>query len=177
MGQLAWATMFLSGTYDLAIDNKNRLSIPFTIRRKLSEDRDGHSFYVVAGRRRGTLALYPEKYFERLRAADPADDSLSDAAYAFRQFEYSQSALLEPDAQGRVLLPDRLVKRVGLAASVILIGVRDHLEVWRPEDFEAFDNEMWPAYPERRTKALEEMKQLAPAVQAGSAEPGIAPAE
>ena len=169
--------MFLSGTYELAIDNKNRLSIPFGIRRKLSEEHDGQAFYVVPGRRPGTLALYPEKYFERLRAVEPSDDNLSDAAYAFRQFEYSQSALLDPDGQGRVLLPDRLVKRVGLAASLVLIGVRDHLELWRPEDFSSFDGEMWPAYPERRGKTIDEMKRLAPGLHQGVPQQSLTPTE
>jgi MraZ protein len=149
--------MFLTGTYELTIDNKNRVSIPFAIRRKLSEDRDGHSFYVLPGRRQQTLALYPEKYYERLRADLPADDGLSDQAYAWRQFEYSHSALLDPDAQGRVLIPERLLKRAGLDREVVLIAIRDHLELWRRDDFEAFESRMWPEYPQHRARAIEEM--------------------
>jgi len=163
--------MFLAGTYELTIDAKNRLSIPFAIRRKLSEERDGHALYAVPGRRPGTLTLYPEKYYEALRANQAPDDSLSDDAYAFRQFEYSQSALLDPDDQGRVLLPQRLLQRVGLAKDVVLIAVRDHLELWRREDFEAFESGMWPAYPERRAKAIEEMKSIVAATEAAATPP------
>jgi MraZ protein len=153
--------MFLAGTYELSIDTKNRLSIPFPIRRKLNEDRDGHAFYLVPGRRRGTLALYPEKYYERLRADLPDDDRLSEEAYAYRQFEYSQSALLDPDAQGRILIPERLLKRAGIERDAVLIAVRDHLELWRREDFETFETGVWPDYPQQRAKAIEEMNQLA----------------
>lgn len=153
--------MFLAGTYELTIDIKNRLSIPFAIRRKLNEERDGHAFYAVPGRRKGTLALYPEKYYERLRADLPADDSLSDEAYAYRQFEYSQSALLDPDGQGRVLIPERLLKKAGLDKDVVLIAVRDHLELWRRADFEAFEGGMWPEYPQQRAKAVAEQRRLA----------------
>ncbi len=164
--------MFLAGTYELSIDAKNRVSIPFAIRRKLSEERDGHSFYVVPGRRRGTLSLYAEKYYERLRGDLPPDDSLSDEAYAYRQFEYSQSALLDPDSQGRVLLPERLLKRAGLGKEVVLIAVRDHLELWKREDFEAFEQGMWPEYPEQRSRAVDEMKQLSAARDAETTTPG-----
>lgn len=153
--------MFLAGTHELTIDTKNRLSIPFAIRRKLDPEKDGHAFYLVPGRRRGTLALYAEKYYERLRADQPHDDSLSDEAYAFRQFEYAHSALLDPDSQGRILLPERLLKKAGLQKEVMLIAVRDHLELWNREDFEAFENQMWPEYPAQRGRALEEMKSLA----------------
>jgi MraZ protein len=152
--------MFLAGTHELTIDSKNRLSIPFAIRRKLSDDRDGQSLYVVPGRRRGTLALYPERYYERLCAGEPADDNLSEESYAYRQFAYSQSALLDPDGQGRVLIPERLLKRAGLGRDVALIAVRDHLEVWNREDFERFEGGMWPTYPDQRARAVDEMKRL-----------------
>lgn len=158
--------MFLAGTFELTIDAKNRLSVPFAIRRKLSEERDGQSLYAVPGRRAGTLALYPEKYYERLRAGLPADEALSEEAFAYRQFESSQSALLEPDSQGRVLIPERLLKRVGIDKEVVLIAVRDHLELWRRADFEAFESAMWGAYPQKRAAAMDEMKRLAPAPRA-----------
>jgi MraZ protein len=160
MGKETGGKMFLAGTHELTIDNKNRLSIPFAIRRKLNEERDGHAFYVMPGRRKGTLALYPEKYYEQLRGEVPGDDSLSDEAYAYRQFEYSQSALLDPDSQGRVLIPERLLKKAGLDKDVVLIAVRDHLELWRQADFEAFEGGMWPDYPQQRAKAIAEQKQL-----------------
>ena len=160
VGPAGCGRMFFTGTYELTIDSKNRLSIPFVLRRKLSEDRDGQSFYIVPGRRRGTLALYAEKYYERLRAHRPGDDSLSDETYAYRQFEYSQSALLDPDSQGRVLIPDRLLKRAGFEKDVALIAVRDHLEIWRREDFDAFEGGMWSNYAEQRVSAVEEMESL-----------------
>lgn len=150
--------MFLVGTHELTVDSKNRLSIPFAIRRKLNEERDGHSFYVVPGRRKGTLALYPEKYYERLLADSPDDESLSDEAYEYRLFEYSRSALLDPDSQGRILIPERLLDRAGIGKEVTLIAVRDHLELWSRDAFAEFEDSMWPEYPEKRARAVQEMK-------------------
>jgi MraZ protein len=152
--------MFLAGTFELTIDGKNRLSIPFPIRRKLDAERDGHSFYVVPGRRRRTLSLYPEKHYEKLRDKVPADDRLSDDTYEYRQWEYSQSALLDPDTQGRILIPERLLKRAGLDKEVALIAVRDHLELWNRKEFDKFESGMWEAYPEKRTNAVRESEAL-----------------
>ncbi len=154
--------LFLAGLYELVIDNKNRLSIPFAIRRKLHEDRDGHAFYALPGRRKGTVSLYPQRHYERLCAHLAPDNLLSESTFNFRQFECARSAPLDPDGQGRVLLPDSLLKRMGLGPNVVLIGVRDHLELWRPEDFAAFDEEMWSEYPERRAKAVDELNRLSP---------------
>lgn len=169
--------MFLVGAYELVIDNKCRLSIPFAVRRKLSDDRDGQSFYAMPGRRHGTLSLYPEKYYERLRSGLPADDSLSDAAYAYRQFEYSQTALLDPDGQGRVSLPERLLKRCGLEREVVLIAVGDHLELWKRDEFAKFEGSIWPDYWQQRAKALEEMNRLAPTKADEKSGPPDGPAE
>jgi hypothetical protein len=44
---------------------------------------------------------------------------------------------------------------------VVLIAVRDHLELWRRDEFEAFEAGMWPEYPDQRAKAVDEMKSLA----------------
>jgi len=161
--------MFFVGTYELAIDSKNRLSIPHPIRSKLNCDSDGRSFYVGLGQRRGTLAIYPERYFEKLRAYVPPAELISDEGYAWRQFEFSQSALLDPDTQGRILIPDRLLKQAGIAKDVTLIGVQDHLELWRREDFDAFQNENWEKYPERRTRALSELREMRAAEHAAAA--------
>jgi MraZ protein len=37
---------------------------------------------------------------------------------------------LEWDKAGRILIPDKTLRRTGLEKDVTLIGVRDHLELW-----------------------------------------------
>jgi len=154
--------VFLVGTYELVIDAKNRLSIPFSVRRKLDPERDGHSFYVSPAQRRGTLALYPEKYFERLRPALP-EETLSEHTQQWRQFELSQTALLDADSQGRILIPERLLKRAGLGKEVVLTGAHDHLVLWNRHEFEEFENRQWEQFPENRSKAMQELRTLAAA--------------
>lgn len=146
--------MILTGTYDLAIDPKNRLSIPFMIRRKLCPQEHGIAFYALPGRTPGTLALYPEKTYEAARANEPPDDQLSDDEYAWRQFMYSQTALLDPDSQGRILIPQRLLEQAGLEKEVVMTGVKDHLELWRRDAFATFTGGMWSQYTERRPRAV-----------------------
>lgn len=163
--------MFFVGMYELTIDAKNRLSIPHAIRSKMNCDTDGRSFYVVPGQRRGTLAIYPERYFEQTRAAFPADEQLSGEGYEWRQFEYSQSALLDPDSQGRILVPERLLKRAGIGREVTLIGVQDRLELWSRADFDEFQDGKWPQYPQHRAAAMKELRLLQVGGDAGE-QPG-----
>lgn len=151
--------MFFVGSYELTIDAKNRLSIPHVIRSKINCDTDGRSFYIVPGRRRGTLAIYPERYFEQTRKHVPPSEQLSEEGYEWRQFEYSQSALLDPDNQGRVLIPERLLRRAGIGREVTLIGVQDRIELWSRADFDAFQDGKWPDYPQHRAKAMDELRE------------------
>ena len=152
--------MFFVGTYELTIDAKSRLSIPNAIRSKMNCDTDGRSFYIVPGQQRGTLAIYPERYFERTRAHIPAPEQLSEEGYQWRQFEYSQSALLDPDSQGRILIPERLLRRAGIGREVTLIGVQDRLELWSRAEFAAFQDGKWPDYPQHRAAAMKELRAL-----------------
>lgn len=151
--------MFFVGNYELTVDSKNRLSIPNAIRSKQNTEQDGRGWYLVPGQRKGTLALYPERYFERTRADVPPDEQLSPAAYQWRQFELSQSALVDPDGQGRILIPERLLKRAGITREVTLIGVQDRLELWSRGEYDAFQDDCWPEYPAKRTQALGELRE------------------
>jgi MraZ protein len=151
--------MLLAGRFEQTIDAKNRVSIPFAIRRKLDPERDGHSFYVLPGQRKGTLALYAEKYFERARPI-LAEEALSPETHDWRQFEFSQCGLLDPDSQGRVVMPDHLLKRAGVGHEIVLTGAQDHLLLWNRKDFEEFENAQWSGFVENRAKAMRELRAL-----------------
>ena len=159
--------MFFVGLFELTIDSKSRLSVPYVVRSKLNSEEDGRSYYVLPGYTLGTLVIYPDRYFERVRGTPPAPEDLSTATYEWRQFECSQGALLDPDSQGRILIPERLLKRAGISREVTLIGVQDHLELWGREAYEAFQARSWSDYPERRTKAAQELRELAATSVAG----------
>lgn len=157
--------MLLAGRFEQTIDAKNRLSIPFAIRRKLNPEQDGHSFYVLPGQRQGTVALYAEKYFEGMRPLLP-EETVSEETHEWRQFEYSQCVLLDPDSQGRILIPEHLLKRAGIGKEVMLTGAEDHLVLWDRKDFEEFENSQWERFSENRSKAMRELRSLAAARQA-----------
>lgn len=140
--------MIFTGTYELTVDPKNRLSIPAGVRSAMDPERDGARFYLVPGGRKGTLALYGDRYFERyaeechssLQATDEKDD--------FEQVFYSMATLLDIDKQGRVVLPQRILDYAGLGKKVTLAGRRDHLVIWNRDDFRAFMDKNWDRYPD-----------------------------
>lgn len=161
MGPKCDSIMFFVGLFELNVDGKNRLSIPHQIRSKMNADQDGRSFYIVLGRRPIVLGIYAERYFERLRSFIPREEQLSDEAHAWRQFELSQGVLVDPDSQGRILIPDRLLKRTGIGREVTLTGAQDHLELWSREEYNKFQESQWSAFDENRARAMDELRNLA----------------
>ncbi len=149
------------GSQRLTLDNKNRLSIPYSFRRFFNEERDGHELYLVPGRRPKTLALYQSKIYQRLREAEPDSESLSDEVYELRMFESGNTVLADPDDQGRVVIPQWLLERLEMKKEVTLVGMPDHLVLWRREDYEDFCRGMWPQLQQRRAAARAEMQALA----------------
>ncbi len=146
------------GSQTITLDNKNRFGVPHMFRRKFNEDRDGRFLYIVPGREPKTLALYHENTYARLRAAEPDNESLSDDAYDFRMFESGNTLIVDPDDQGRFVLPQALLDRLGLGRELILVGMGDHLVIWGREDYDEFTRRMWPQVREKRAAVREEMR-------------------
>ncbi|MFH1417865.1 MAG: hypothetical protein ABII12_06225 [Planctomycetota bacterium] len=150
--------MIFAGYFEHAIDAKNRLAIPAKFRSKMDPDEDGTGFVIVPGQPGDRLWLYPEKHFERLAgqaesALIPDDDQLR-----FDQVFFPLAESLELDSQGRVLLPERMLRRVRLGKEVVICGVRDHLEIRRREDFEKELGEAWDKCRECQLKARDAYK-------------------
>lgn len=124
----------LIGEYELTLDEKNRLLIPAEIRRSIPTEL-GESFYLQMGINRVPW-LYCERYYEDMVMQDPPDMIPGDDAHAFDQLVFGMASKLAWDKAGRILLPERTVKRCELGKEVILVGVKNHLELWRPQAWE-----------------------------------------
>ncbi len=127
--------LVLYGEYELTIDDKNRMLIPSEIRKALDAERDGEAFFLVFGTNRRPW-LYPERQYERQVAQIQQDLAPTDDVLAFDQMLFALASRLEWDKQGRVLIPEKTLRRAGLNREVTLIGVRDHLELWNRDEWE-----------------------------------------
>lgn len=125
----------LFGEYELTIDDKNRMLVPAEIRKALVPERDGEAFFMVVGLNQVPW-LYPEKFYELLVSQEPADITPEEDLLAFDQVNYGLASRMEWDKQGRVLIPEKTLRRTGLGREVTVIGVRDHLELWNRQDWE-----------------------------------------
>lgn len=128
------------GENELTIDEKNRLLVPSDIRRKLDPERDGEALIMVIGPN-GRPWLYPEKFYQKMVSDKAADMAPDEDTHAFDLMYFARASRLAWDKQGRVVLPEKALRRTGLNKDVALLGVKDHLELanqveWDEEDVE-----------------------------------------
>jgi MraZ protein len=154
--------MIFTGTYELTVDPKNRLSIPANIRAQMDPEKDGTRFYLVPGNRRGTLGLYADQYFERYAEAYHASLTANDEKEDFEQVFYAMATLLDLDKQGRVVMPQRVLEYAGVGKKVTVAGQRDHLVIWNRDRFDQFIEENWQRYPDllKQARLKTEMSKL-----------------
>lgn len=157
----------LFGEYELNVDDKNRLLIPSEVRSRIKPEEDGEAWFLVIGTDRRPW-LYPEKYYEQLVTRVPGDITPAHDLHEFDQMHFALASRLEPDKQGRVLLPDKNLKRAGIKKEVTLIGVRDHLELWNRADWEARREELERRGPEIALAAKRARELERPAEPGGS---------
>jgi MraZ protein len=145
--------MTFTDSYERSIDAKGRLQIPSQLREIMESANQGRILYLVPGARSGTLALYPAAKFEQMaqymdNAPSPDDDALT-----YQQLFYSMASRLEMDKQGRVLLPERMLKRANIGTELMLTGAGGHLDLWNRAVYEEFVENNWGRWAEVQKKA------------------------
>ena len=111
------------GTYSHSLDAKNRFFIPSKLRDGL-----GKTFFITRKIGKRALVVYPIEGWLRLKERI---DSIPDSQVgAIKEYIYSNSAEVSPDAQGRVLLPAELAAQAGIERDLVLVGVSDYVLIY-----------------------------------------------
>jgi MraZ protein len=118
--------MLLTGTQPRTLDDKKRLALPKRVREQLGEP---GTLFVTPGPDQ-CLWLYTQAELERLAEMLDRTPATDAEARVFRRLYFAQTEAVDVDRTGRILIPDRLMQFAGLQHEVVLIGVRDHLELW-----------------------------------------------
>jgi MraZ protein len=144
--------LLLTGEYQHVVDSKSRVLISNKLRSQIDADEHGSNFYLVLGAN-GILCLYAEKYFERIALAVAPGGTAPDEAVAFERMSFALASKVELDAQGRLLLHEKLRKRAGLKDNITLVGVRDHIELWNSESWEQYLTDNMAQYQKQMSQA------------------------
>jgi MraZ protein len=115
-----------TGEYRHAVDDKGRIAVPSRFRVQLAGS------VVVARWMDSCLAIFPVTAWEEL-AAKLAGLPMTDPNARLLQRQLFAGAFeTELDRQGRVLVPQNLRDHAGLEGEALVLGSRDHAEIWAP---------------------------------------------
>jgi MraZ protein len=118
--------MLLTGTHPRTLDEKKRVGLPKKVRELLQ---DPETLFVAPGPD-GCLWIYTQDGLELLAAKLDQSPAADVDARVFRRLYFAQAEAVDVDRSGRILIPDRLIQFAELKHDAVLIGVRDHLELW-----------------------------------------------
>ena len=140
----------LIGQFTHTLDDKNRLSLPVKFRREMGKK------VVVTPGLDGCLFVFTMKQWETISAKLGESSMLSADTRSFNRYMLGGANEVEVDSIGRILVPDFLRERAGLAGAgksvskAVIIGVQSRVEIWNEKS--------WIGY---KSKVEKEADQLA----------------
>lgn len=115
----------LMGKFTHTLDAKKRLFIPAKHREQLGES------FVITRNVDKCLSVFSMAEWEKY--TDKLEQLPSTQAREIARFIYSNAAEVQPDAQGRVLVPAELLDYAGILKSAVVVGCGRRAEIWAEE--------------------------------------------
>lgn len=122
--------MFL-GEYAHALDEKGRLTVPARFREALARGA------VITRGFENYLLVYTAEAFQRLTARTRTLSPTDPMHRALLRMAFSGAAEVEPDKQGRILIPPFLRAYADLAGDCVIVGVGEYIEIWNRANWDA----------------------------------------
>jgi MraZ protein len=116
-----------TGEYRHAVDDKGRIAVPSRFRLQLEGG------VVVARWLDACLAIFPMAAWDDVTARVASLPMTDPNARLLQRQLFAGAFETELDRQGRVLVPQGLRAFAGLESEALVLGSRDHAEIWAPE--------------------------------------------
>jgi MraZ protein len=131
MGSDRGPTGVFIGEYRHTVDDKGRIAVPVRFRAQLPEASVVASWVDPCG------SIHPPdewgKVMARLEGLPIGDPAARQTTRALT----SRAFPFDMDKQGRFVLPPAVREWAGLRDEVVIVGARDHIELWSPERWAA----------------------------------------
>jgi MraZ protein len=127
-------------TFVNKIDSKGRVSVPATFRAQLQ----GQAFHGIVA---SPLAKYPAiqcagiDWFQRLSNELSNGELFSDANDDLTAALFPDAKQLAFDGEGRIMLPELLMKHAGIDGVAAFVGRGANFEIWSPASFDSYKAE------------------------------------
>ena len=115
----------LLGQYDYSIDPKGRLNFPAKFREDMGDS------FIVTRWLDDCLVAFPKEEFQQMAQLLMSKGITKNRDV--QRFLFAAATEVEPDKQGRILLPAKLREHAGLDKEVTIIGNMNHAEIWNTQ--------------------------------------------
>lgn len=143
--------MFL-GSYEHAMDDKGRVSLPARFREVLSASGDSRLVLTTNLDTEGRcLVAYPMHEWQAFQERVAAMPQFDRAVIRLKRLHFAGATEVSADRQGRILIPPGLRESAGLNGAVLFAGVGDKIEVW--------DQQAWQQQQDQAQGDLEQINE------------------
>ncbi len=122
------------------LDQKNRVKIPTKILKQIQSVSTSKKIFITKGFEK-CLYLYTEERWREIFEKYQNTAMNSREQRFFDRFFFGLAESVDIDASGRLLIPDSLRGRLGDSKEVVFAGVRNRIEAWAPDRWQAFIEE------------------------------------
>lgn len=136
--------MLLTGSYRRNLDDKMRVAIPKQLRDAIGFP-EQKALYIAPGTD-SVLVIYTAEVLEQIGQSLGRLSPAAKETRAFSRLFYAQAQMAEIDKQGRLRVPPELAKLSSLDSEVVVLGVRDRIELWSAQRWDHFLTETQPTY-------------------------------
>lgn len=115
--------MFL-GQYEHSLDDKGRVTLPARFRAALERG------VVVTRGLDGCLWVFTLEKWDEVAAKIDSLPWTQRGGRNFVRLMFSGAVDASPDKQGRIRIPDYLLKYAGISSEVVILGLNSKMEIW-----------------------------------------------
>jgi len=141
------------GEYFHSIDRKGRLILPAKFR-EVAKANFIEKFYITRGLDK-CLFMFSEEEWRTQENKFKAISFTKQQARTFNRLYFSGAADVQPDKQGRILLPQYLKDFAHIKKEVIIVGVSNRVEIWAKDEWEAFYGNSRQSFEEIAEKLMD----------------------
>ena len=124
------------GEYSHGIDTKGRLILPARLR-EVAKENGVEKFFVTRGLDK-CIFMFADQEWRLQENKFKGLPFTKQQARNFNRLFFSGAVEVEPDRQGRFIIPDYLKSFAGIKKDAIVIGVANRIEIWETKTWQEF---------------------------------------
>ena len=128
--------MFLS-THENKLDKKGRVSVPASFRSYLSS-MGYNSVICYPSFNNFSIESCPQNRIEKLSESIDSLNPFEEKRDIFATSVLADSVNLNFDGEGRISIPEKLLKHAKIKNEILFVGLGKTFQIWEPKNFEKF---------------------------------------